>query len=235
MLGRRPFDRLTDGLGSRYAALLVVVLVSIAIHPLVGVHRWVGWLRDLTYVALVVAVLQAVARHVRVYYASLALGGCAAVVSILTDSFGFDELYPYGAVLRLSLSAVVVVVILVDVFGRDEIDTDAVFGAACAYLLAGLGCGALYALVDWFLPGSFDAPMQPQAVTDRFGPETVESRLVYFSLVTMTTIGYGDVTPVSPPARTLAALQGLLAQLYVAIIVARLVGLELVTRSRRNR
>ena len=60
-----------------------------------------------------------------------------------------------------------------------------------------------------------------------------QADLMYFSLITMTTIGYGDITPTSPPARMLSALQGVVAQLYIAIIIARLVGMELANRRDR--
>ena len=61
-----------------------------------------------------------------------------------------------------------------------------------------------------------------------------DSQLIYYSMITLTTVGYGDITPVSPQARTLAALEGLIGQLYVAIIIARLVALEIVGRRKRD-
>jgi len=56
--------------------------------------------------------------------------------------------------------------------------------------------------------------------------------LLYFSLITMTTVGYGDITPVLPVARMTAAIEAVLAQLYIAIIIARMVSMELVHRDR---
>jgi voltage-gated potassium channel Kch len=58
--------------------------------------------------------------------------------------------------------------------------------------------------------------------------------MVYFSLVTMTSVGYGDIAPLAAPARSLAALEGLLSQLYLAIIIARLVGLEIAGRMQNS-
>jgi hypothetical protein len=56
--------------------------------------------------------------------------------------------------------------------------------------------------------------------------------LTYFSFITLTTIGFGDITPKSPPAAYLAALEGLLGQLYLAITIARMVGLHITHSSR---
>jgi hypothetical protein len=231
---RTVFDRITEVVGSRYAALLLVIVVIIGLHPMVGAHPTLAWLLELMWVALIASSLHAISGHTRLYYVILGLGVLAVVVSTLASSFGMDRLYPYGAVIRLSLNFVVVGVIFTDILRRKQVDLDAVFGACCAYLLVGVAYGAVYSVIDWIFPGSFNIPPEPQIVIDQFGPETRESQLTYFSLITMTTIGYGDITPASPPARMLAALEGLLAQLYLAILVARMVGMELVGRRRRE-
>jgi hypothetical protein len=60
--------------------------------------------------------------------------------------------------------------------------------------------------------------------------KSTESRgpvLVYYSFVTMTTVGYGDITPVSPPARTLSWLEAMMGQFYIAVLVAALVGIRI--------
>jgi hypothetical protein len=59
---------------------------------------------------------------------------------------------------------------------------------------------------------------------------STEFSLLYFSPVAMTTVGFGDIVPVAAPARSMAAIEGLLGQLYLAIIIARLVGLEIASR-----
>jgi hypothetical protein len=90
------------------------------------------------------------------------------------------------------------------------------YTAVSIYLLLGLQWFALYSAVDTFDPGAIrhsDATQTDQA-----------TELLYFSLVTLTTIGYGDVTPVGGEVRMLAALEGITGVLYVAITVAILVG-----------
>ena len=63
---------------------------------------------------------------------------------------------------------------------------------------------------------------------------SIDSHLLYFSLITLTTIGYGDIVPVSAPARVLCGIEGLIGQLFVAIIIARLVGMEIAERLGRS-
>jgi Ion channel len=87
--------------------------------------------------------------------------------------------------------------------------------AASIYLLLGMQWFALYSAIDVFYPGSI--LRSSTAMVDR------PSELLYFSLVTLTTIGYGDVVPLYGEVRMLAALEGVTGVLYVAITVALLV------------
>jgi len=93
---------------------------------------------------------------------------------------------------------------------------DRVFAALDTYLLVGLIFGVAYSLLDQAWPGSFAKPLD----TD-LGLEGG----VYFSFVTLATLGYGDVVPVSDVARGLAILESVAGQLYLAVLVARLVAL----------
>ena len=88
------------------------------------------------------------------------------------------------------------------------------FTAVNIYLLLGLLWATLYLAIDAFYPGSIQAGSRP---ADR------QTELLYFSLVTLSTIGYGDIVPLSGEARILAALEGVTGVLYIAITVALLV------------
>jgi hypothetical protein len=225
-------DRLAVFLGSRYGALLVVLLVTLGLYPFSGDLRPVKWLIDLSMLLIVGSALRALSGRRWVFSFILAVGLGAAVTGAMARSLALNQLLPAGAGLRGLLFFSMVAVIFRDIFRRERVDMDAVLGASCAYLLYGLAWGSVYSLLEWWSPGSFVFVEMPSALVERFGSLSTEGELLYFSLVTMTTIGYGDITPLSPPARMFAALEGLLAQLYIAIIIARLVGLELAHRMR---
>jgi len=102
---------------------------------------------------------------------------------------------------------------------------DRIVGAICVYVLIGLGWAGLYETLDSVIPGSFRFPADTAWVT----PGSLRYR--YFSFVTLATLGYGDVTPVTALAGTLASLESIAGQLYIGITVARLVALSLTDRA----
>jgi hypothetical protein len=121
------------------------------------------------------------------------------------------------------------VMIVASLFRRQEVSLDSVFGAICGYLLLGMAWGVLYSMLDAVSPGSFE-------IGDRLAQQVQadHSRIhlfTYYSFITLTTVGYGDVTPVSTPARTCSWLEALTGQFYLAVLVAGLVGALLSKKS----
>ena len=101
--------------------------------------------------------------------------------------------------------------------GTYRIDRNRLVGAISVYLLLGIGFGVLNMLIELWSPGSFTGlkPGENSAV----GIE-----MIYFSFVTLTTLGYGDVTPVRPMAQAVAYIGVIAGQFYIAVLVAGLVG-----------
>jgi voltage-gated potassium channel len=103
--------------------------------------------------------------------------------------------------------------------------SDRIAGAICVYVLIGLAWASVYQTLDGVIPGSFRFPVDTAWMT----PGPVRYR--YFSFVTLATLGYGDVTPVTALAGTLASMEAIVGQLYIGITVARLVALSLGERA----
>ncbi len=98
-------------------------------------------------------------------------------------------------------------------------------GAIALYLLIAMLFAFLYGLIEILAPGAFNLPGDwSRAATSR--AET----FYYFSIVTLTTVGFGDITAVHPFVRSLVMLEALIGQLYPAVLLARLVSLEIETR-----
>jgi hypothetical protein len=103
-----------------------------------------------------------------------------------------------------------------------KVDGEHLYAALSAYLLAGLFFGILHFLIEQRFPGSFSLNVGGAGAAF-----TVEDAL-YFSFVTLATLGYGDIVPLSQPARGLAIVEAVAGQLYLAVMVARLVSRSLV-------
>jgi hypothetical protein len=122
----------------------------------------------------------------------------------------------------LLVGLVIIWVVARAVFGPGRVTYHRVVGATLLYLAIGFVFVALYTLVDVLAPGAFTGAK----VHDRV---SLPADLVYFSFVTLTTVGYGDVMPVNPVARSLSNLEAIIGQLYPATLLARMVSLELRT------
>jgi voltage-gated potassium channel len=118
--------------------------------------------------------------------------------------------------------ALTTALILRDIYRKEKVSADSVCGAICGYVLIGLTFGHLFWLVEAVTPGSFR--LSSELVTQFQNEDLRYPLLTYFSLVTLTTAGYGDIVPVQPPSRWLAAVEAMLGQLYLACLIAELVG-----------
>jgi len=116
------------------------------------------------------------------------------------------------------------VAILSYVLGSGKVTSDKIYGAVCAYLLFGYAWMFAYSVIEQLQPGSFISSSSPTP-TDLVGRVM---QLRYFSFVTLATVGYGDIVPRSPSARTLALLEAILGQFYLVALIGRLVGLHIV-------
>jgi hypothetical protein len=158
----------------------------------------------------------------------MAVLGLPSLAGILADYLFPAQTGGAGMLLFHFISAVfllvTVVVVLKSVFRMTDMSADGVNGAFCGYLLLGLVFSHLYCLVDSVRPGSFAVSENVGAFPRDDG--TRHALLTYFSVVTLTTLGYGDVTPHSGPAQTLAWVEAMLGQFYVAVIVAELLALK---------
>ena len=107
-----------------------------------------------------------------------------------------------------------------------RVTADTVNGAICVYLVMGLGWSHAYALLEAVHPGSFELG----GGVALEGAHYVFERFIGFSFVTLTTLGYGNVIPLTPKSEALAVAEAITGQLYLAVLLARLVAMEIVGR-----
>ncbi len=126
-----------------------------------------------------------------------------------------------------SLAAVMVIalVLLAQVFRSGPVTSYRVQGAIAIYLLFGVGWAHAYHITALLHPGSFNATA---------GNLNSVADWAYYSYITLSTVGYGDITPVLPVARALSIGEALTGQLYLAVLIARLVAMEVITWQSKN-
>ncbi len=114
---------------------------------------------------------------------------------------------------------VLAMVLLLQVFRNGPVTHSRIQGAIAVYLLFGVGWAHAYHITELLHPGSFNPAGAMSSVSD----------FAYFSFVTLSTLGYGDITPARPIARSLSVGESLTGQLYLAVLIARLVAMEVVS------
>src|SRR5262245_52202882 len=206
-------------------SLLLVSLLLLALaHPFFPAESYGHAVFQVTVSAVLVAAVWAVSRHRGVLVAGLSLATptfIAAWMQHFIERRWLSAVYLVLGALFLGFTAIVV---LRQTLGGATVTADTIAGAICFYLLLGVIWALVYALIELAHPGSFLDGGRPVASATG-GRRTLVPELLYLSLVTLSTLGYGDILPVTPPARMLAALEGIIGPLYLAVLIARLVGL----------
>ena len=153
----------------------------------------------------------------KLFHIAIGLAAAGIVLSILTASTPGDSYAISSFFAAAGFIAIAVWCIGSQVMIGTEVSANRVVGAITLYLLFGVLWAITYAVIESFAPGSFGGLSEPLT-------QGWSSDWLYFSFVTMTTLGYGDIVPLSATVRTLAYMQAVFGQFYLAILVAGLVG-----------
>ena len=219
-----------------YAYLLLALLAMTLSGP---VLHWVPTIKvvdEYLVIAVLLAAVYNVTRESRHVYIALGLGFPAILAQLM--SAYIEEISFWGGTL-IFVSAFVFFgylfgKIVGDVTRGNRLSGEKIFGSICAYFLLGVIWSLAYSYMDLVHPGSFSMNENLTAWRESHGGSTPQAFFVYYSFVTLTTLGYGDITPVTMLARTLSWLEALVGQLYLAIMVARFVGIHVAEALRRD-
>jgi hypothetical protein len=132
-------------------------------------------------------------------------------------------LFVIGELFAALLVGFIIGLLINFIFNEKEVTKEVIFAAVVVYLLMAMMWAFAYLILEYFHPGSFSVPEGPSRDTFRF---------LYFSFVTITTLGYGDIGPLTQKASSLVILEAVTGQMYLVIVVAWLVGMHVSRRSR---
>ena len=203
-----------------YKALLYALLFTFLAFPLLQNFTYISIVIGLVLVAVLFTAVRAVAND-RKQVLITSIFGLASIAGYFGNLFGFGTWFEVVGMLGFGLFFMTVgLIIMANIMLHiKHVTAELIYGSINVYLLIGLSFAFIHSLVEFMQPGSIvgldaismgDASIMPY---------------VYFSFVTMTTLGYGDLSPVTGPAATIVYIQAVFGQLYIAIMIARLMGL----------
>jgi Ion channel len=207
--------------------LLVLLVGNIFIVPLTAFATWGRFAARMILSLIIISGVIATVRDRRIVVLAILL----ALGSMFIGWEGLERtnlyLHLFNDVYSLLFIGFLVVLILRQVFRSGPITVRRVQGSVAVYLLLGLLWAVCYEMVELSQPGSF-------AVFGQKGMANL-SQLAYFSFTTLTTLGFGDIVPLNPLARSLVVLEALVGQLFPVILIARLVTMEIDYHQRTRR
>ncbi len=151
---------------------------------------------------------------------------CIAIPAVLLCWWDLYSNQPWSLIatslLSVLFSFLCTISIITDVLTKAKVNFETLKGVICAFFLVAIGFAYLYWLIEYVVPGSFLSRGETYSIMAY--AETI-SDLLYFSFITLLTVGFGDIIAVKDTAQTAVVFEGMIGQFYVAILVARLVSL----------
>ncbi|MBW2286459.1 MAG: two pore domain potassium channel family protein [Deltaproteobacteria bacterium] len=211
-----------------YTGLLGLLATALIVPRIAPVGAGLQFAIELAIVAAMVEAvrrLQARVELVIVVAVVAVLAQSAAVMKVISDMPVWVVLNHASSVVFLFL---VLGCILVNVWRQQSVETDTIVGGVVVYLMLGVAFAGLYQLVEFLAPGSFVVSNPEAGNWGPWEPEVgVYPRLFFFSFVTLTTLGYGDLVPAGETAGALTSFEAVTGSLYLTILISRLVGLHI--------
>lgn len=206
-------------ISNRFLLLLIALVLLLVGYPFMPDNQFGAFLGGMMSLLLVVAAIFAVRTHKHALIGACILALIVITLSVWAFVSGFRG-HPLVEASFFLFYALTTTVIFVEVIKEREVTRNILLGIVCVYLLIGTAFATLYDFVETIQPGSF----QFNTVFAQDSPMRWRN-LFYYSFTTLTTTGYGDVTPVSTQAQSLSIIEGIIGVLFVAVFVARLIGI----------
>jgi hypothetical protein len=205
----------------RYTYLMIAIVAQFVVAPLL--ERRLPLIMPLLFLVLMLAVIGTLDLRKSLLRLMLGLGFLGFLFTLTARVFQIPYqkahyFYVTGFSVESLLFILAITGLIMKIFAEKEISAETIKGGISVYFLMGFLWAFLYSLL---------LLLDPQALS--FAKGSFEySELTYFSFTTLTTLGYGDITPVSWLARNLTILESTFGQIYLTVLIARLVGLHIV-------
>jgi hypothetical protein len=197
-----------------YLGLLLFLVFFFILAPFFSKSEYARIVLDLSVICVLVFAVYICSDHKSSLVVALFMA-TPAFLRLLYPTIGVDEV---TMMFNAGFLAFVIFVLLRRLFHIQIITLDVIYAAVTVYMLLGIFWGLTFTVLELFQNGSFGFPARGELAI-------LGQDMLYYSFVTMTTVGYGDITPLSQPAKFLSILEAMMGQIYLTVLVARLVGL----------
>lgn len=209
----------------RFSFLLVSIILTFALKPFLEGFVKINILTDIFLSAIILSAIYTVSEKRSSFLIALAL----AFPFVILKWSAYLVSSPAARLLQDIFGALFTAYLLLFtqsfIARQQRVTQDVIMAAVCGYFFIGLMWSFVYFFLESVQPGSFQLPQNETPDRGHF---------IYFSFVTMTTLGYGETTPLSNGARCLAVLEAVMGQLYLAITIARLVGIHIAQSQQKS-
>lgn len=209
----------------RFLFLLISIVLMFVLRPFLEGVIGITVLMDIFFSAILISGVYAISRKRGVFLGAVGIAAPALVLQWSLHALKVPLLLLLAEILSALFFTYAVIIIIEYLYRAKNITADVVIGGICVYFLLGLIWAFVFSILEYVQPGSFHVPMG--SGSDSHFAYYGMSHFAYYSFVTLTTLGFGDITPVSDPARSLSLLEAIVGQLYLAVLVARLVGIHI--------
>lgn len=205
----------------RYGTLFMSLILLLAVPALLPERlELIG--TTIVFTLVVSSGVGAVAATRRGFYVALLIAGPALLLTWVGVKVGTRVPLLMADIFIAAFLAYASAALLNHVLRADQVDAETIYGAVCVYFLLAVVWGMLFLILEIVAPGSLNLP---DSVSIFGGGRYHAGPMMYYSFVTITTLGYGDITPATELARVLAVLEAMLGQLFLVVLIARFVGL----------
>ena len=202
----------------RFLFLLISILLLLLLSPFLRGFLSIKIMLDIFFSLVFISAVNAISSNKR----NLVILSVLAIPMLLSIWIGhFIEIQ--GLSITGSFSGIIffiylIITLLRHVFRQERINREVIFAAIVVYLLMGVLWAYVYGTIESIQPNSFSR------IKDTMGDQRY--LFLYYSFVTLTTLGYGDISPITPVSSSMAILEAIIGQLYLVVQIAWLVGLR---------
>ena len=219
----------------RFTVLLATILLLLVSQPFFSSHIFAQTFATVTIALVLLSALYAF-RTTKTFFTIALILMVPALGSRWAAQFTLNPaLEMAGAICSCLFLTVTVIALVSRLFTVKSVSVDTISAAICSYLLIGVAWAYAFAAVELQNPGAFSSAILRRPAGNIAPMLALIHTFTYYSFVCLTTTGFGDILPVSEGARSLSVMEAVFGQLYLAILIARLVGLEIAQSMREER